>query len=416
MEFNFSFKSGNKKELALKQPPIKDTSEDSQVNKVMVDYFKTYQSLYRREIEDWTNARISRHAIANPTTLQLQQLYQDSLIDLFLRRQIQNRILRISNRSVLIKDKTGKIDVDRSAALQTKAIRTLIKKAMESKFFGYSMVYVSQWTPGKIIKLTEIPRGNIIPELSLLLKNALDVHSGINFREYPDFLIYSQLGDSIGELENIAPLTILKRHSWASWDEFEQIFGIPLRIAKTMVDTEKNRNDLEFWLQNMGTAAYAILPKTVDLEVVPSQQTDSFNVFNEKRKAVNEEIAIGLNGQTMTTLQGSSKSQAEVHGKTQDEITADDLQDTHDYLNDDLTPVLRNLGYDIPEGYYFELMQRTNIPIAEKSKIDEILLKGGYRLDAEYVEETYNVKLDKDNPFNQPGQGQNQNAELGFFV
>lgn len=413
MEFNFSFSSGkNKKELALKQPPIKDTSEDSQVNKVMVDYFKTYQSLYRREIEDWTNARMARHAIANPTTLQLQQLYQDSLIDLFLRRQMQNRILRISNRTVLIKDKTGKIDIDRSADLQTKAIRTLIKKAMESKFFGYSMVYVSKWIPGKIIKLTEIPRGNIIPELSLLLKNALDVNSGINFRDYPDFLIYSQLGDSVGELENIAPLTILKRHSWASWDEFEQIFGIPLRIAKTMIDTEKHRNDLEFWLQNMGSAAYGILPKTVDLEVVPSQQTDSFNVFNEKRKAVNEEIAIGLNGQTMTTLQGSSRSQAEVHGKTQDEITADDLQDVLDYLNDELIQILRNLGYDIPEAYYFDLMARTNIPVEDKSKIDQILLQAGYRLDQEYIEETYNVVLDKETPVIIPGQ----NQQLGFFV
>ncbi len=414
MKFNFSFSSGkNKKELALKQPPIKDTSEDSQVNKVMVDYFKTYQSLYRREIEDWTNARMARHAIANPTTLQLQQLYKDSLIDLFLKRQMANRILRISNRTIVLKDKSKKIDVDRSVPLQEKPIRTMIKRGMESKFFGYSMLFVQQWKPGKIIKLKEIPRENIIPELSLLLKNALDVNSGINFREYPDYFIFSSLGDDYyGELESIAPLTILKRHSWASWDEFEQIFGIPLRIAKTMIDTEKHRNDLEFWLQNMGSAAYGILPKTVDLEVVPSQQTDSFNVFNEKRKAVNEEIAIGLNGQTMTTLQGSSKSQAEVHGKTQDEITADDLQDVLDYLNGDVINILRNFGYDIPEGHYLDLMQRTNIPIEEKAKIDQILLQAGYRLDQEYIEETYNVVLDKETPVIIPGQSQ----QLSFFV
>ncbi len=413
MDFNLNFSFGKKKDLTLKQPPLKDTSEDSQVNKVMVDYFKTYQSLYRKEIEDWQNARMARHALANPTTLQLQQLYQDSLIDIFLRRQMQNRVLRISNRSVVIKDKDGKIDVERSAALQTKAIRTLIKKAMESKFFGYSMMFVSEWVPGKIIKLTEIPRGNIIPEMGLLLKDAYNVNTGIRFRDYPDFLIYSCLDEPIGLLENVAPLTILKRHSWASWDEFEQIFGIPLRIAKTMVDTEKHRDDLEYWMQTMGSAAYAILPKTVDLEVIESKQPDSFNVFNEKRKAVNEELAIGINGQTMTTMDGSSRSQSETHMKTQDEITADDLQDTHDYLNDELIPILRNLGYDIPEAYYFDLMQRTNIPIGEKSKIDDILLKNGYRLDTEYVEETYNVKLDKDTPFVLPGQNQ---SSLGFFV
>ncbi|MCX6232632.1 MAG: DUF935 family protein [Bacteroidetes bacterium] len=413
MAFNFNFSFGNKKDLALKQPPITDTTNDAQVNKIMVDYFKTYQSLYRREIDDWQNARILRRSIINPTTIQLQQLYQDSLVDIFLKRQIRNRILRISNRTVVIKDKVGNIDVDKSAVLQTKVIRTIIKKAMESKFYGYSMLYVAKWEPGKIIKLVEIPRGNVIPELGLLLKDAYNVGTGIKYTDYPNFLLYSQLDDPIGLLEDIAPLTMLKRHSWASWDEFEQIFGIPLRIAKTMVDTQKHRDDLEFWLQNMGSAAYAILPKTVDLEVKPSEQTDSFNVFNEKRKAVNEEIAIGVNGQTMTTLQGSSRSQSETHLKTQDEITADDLQDTLDYLNDEIIQILRNLSYDIPEGYYFDLMQRTNIPVGEKAKIDQILLQGGYRLDNEYVEETYNVKLDKENPFNAPGQNK---SALSFFV
>ncbi len=394
--------------MALKTPPI--TPPVPGDGSLTVDFFKTYISLYRKEIEDWERARECRRNTINPTTIQIQTLYQDNMVDRFLFRQIANRILRVSNRELLIKDKDGKIDSIRSAAIQSKHIRTIIKRAVESKFYGYSMLFISEWEPGKIKKVIDIPRGNIIPETGMLLKDALQPTTGIKYAEWPNFLIYQQLGsDTIGELENISPLTILKRHSWASWDEFEQIFGIPLRIAKTMVDTQAHRDDLEFWLQNMGQAAYAILPKTVDVEIKENSQTDSYNVFNEKRKAVNEEIAIAVNGQTMTTLDGSSRSQSEVHLKTLEEITAEDLQDVRDWFNDDFIPVLRNLGYDIPEGYYFDLVASNNLPIVEKIKIDEAITKMGFQLDATYVSETYNVTLDKENP-------RAEKTQLDFFV
>ena len=54
----------------------------------------------------------------------------------------------------------------------------------------------------------------------------------------------------------------------------------------------------------------------------------------------------------------------------------------------------------------------------EKVKIDESISRMGFNFDAEYIEETYNVVLDKDNPtkavtnapvFQDPTQ-------LGFFV
>ena len=382
---------------------------------VMIDYFNTYQSLYRKELDDWMQARTYRRAIVNPTTIHIQQLYQDSLIDVFLRRQIEQRILRVTNRNIVIKDKDGKIDSDRSAMFQSKVIRTIIKKAMESKFFGYSLLYVEQWQPGQIIKLREIPRGNVIPETGMLLKNAYNPGEGIRYEDYPNFLLFSSLGDNtVGYLENISPLTILKRHSWASWDEFEQMFGVPLRIAKTMVTTPEHLSDLSTFLESMGSTGHMVLPKTDELEVLQSTQTDSFGVFNEKRKAINEEIAIGISGQTMTSMQGSSRSQSETHLKTLDEITADDIQDVLDYLGNELIPILRNLGYDIPDGHVFDLMSRTNISILDKSKIDEILLTAGYRLDQNYIQETYDVVLDKDTPVVLPTP--QNNKALDFFV
>jgi len=404
---------------AGKEPPIpKQPLMDDMSKAVVLDYFRTYQSLYRKELDDWMEARQARHHPVNPTTYRLQQLYKDSLIDVFLRRQISNRTLRVTNKIFQIKDKDGVIDTEATKSLQTSWFRSIIKQAIYSKMFGYSMIYINNWKPGDIQTVRSLPRELVIPERGILLKQIQDL-DGLKYSDYPNFLIYIQLEeDAVGMLEAIAPLTILKRHSWASWDEFEQIFGMPLRIAKTMVQTEKHLNELESWLAMMGTAAYAILPKTDEIEIKPNEQTDSFNVFNEKRRAVNEEIAVGINGQTMTTLQGSSRSQGEVHLKTQEEITNEDIQDIRDWFNSTFINTMRALGYTIPDGHNLDIISNTVVPIEEKAKIDESISRMGFNLDAEYIEETYNVVLDKENPIRQ-----NNNApsfqdptQLGFFV
>jgi hypothetical protein len=387
----------------------------------VLDYFRTYQSLYRKELSDWMEARESRHHPITPTTYRLQQLYKDALIDNVLRRQISNRMLRVSNKSFQVKDKNGMVNDDLTSMISTRWFRSIVKQALYSKMFGYSLVYINDWKPGAINSAISLPRELVIPERGILLRQITDM-DGLRYGDYPNFLVYIQLEeDAIGALEAIAPLTILKRHSWASWDEFEQIFGLPLRIAKTMVQTEKHLNELETWLQMMGTAAYAILPKTDDIEIKPNEQTDSFNVFNEKRKAVNEEICIGINGQTMTTLDGSSRSQSETHIKTMEEITNDDIQDVKDWFNASFINVMRALGYNIPEGSYLDIISNTIIPIEKRSEIDLRIFQMGHKLDKNYIEETYNVVVDDSEPVNGPGQKEPADdqvkdpTQLGFF-
>ena len=280
---------------------------------------------------------------------------------------------------------------------------------MESKFYGYSMLLISDFAPGSIHALTDIPRENIIPESGKLLKNAM-MPSGehINFREFPCFFIYIQLlNDSVGILERIAPLTIYKRHSWASWDEFEQVFGVPIRIARTMINTKKHKDDLQSWLETMGSLNYAIFDKQTEIEIKENQKTDSFNVFLQKISAINREISKGIVGQTMTMEDGSSQSQANVHLRIFDEITKADIMDIQDWISDSFFPVMRMYGYDIPEDYYLELVEKQIIEPIDKIKIDSELLRAGYIIDPAYIEEFYGTPLVKDS---------DPEKSAGFFV
>ena len=397
-----------------KEDPLK--SNPLQPSAIVMDWFKTFQQLYRHELDDWQVAREKRYHPWNPYTYLIQQLYKDSMLDSVLYRQIDNRILRVTNKSFLIKDKNGDVDLDRTKFVTAAWFRKMVKHAIRSKFYGYSLVYINRWKPGEIQSIKLMDREHVIPERGILLKNYTNYYDGLVYGDYPNHLIYMELGDdAIGLLDKIAPLTILKRHSWASWDEFEQIFGIPLRIARTANKNQKHLDELENWMVQMGSASFAILDKMDEVDVKENKQTDAYQVFDMKRKAVNEEICIAVNGQTMTTLQGSSRSQSETHIKTQDEITDEDIQDVVDWFNDNFIHVMRNLGYDLPEGYALDIIENSNVPIEERHKIDLSISQMGFQLDTDYIENTYNVTLNKENPLKQPAIPPADPTSLSFF-
>lgn len=405
----------NKITKTLQRMPRPELHPETEPGKMEIDYFHFYESLYRKEVTDWQNARIARRDPFHPVTFHIQQLYKDSVLDNHLSGAMENRILRVINKQFIIKDPDGNPDQKRSSFVQTKWFRHTVRKALESKFFGYSMVFLSDFTSGQVRKVTDIPRENIIPEFGLLLKGAVNLQGeAIRYRDFPNCLIYIQLlPEAVGILERIAPMTIFKRHSWASWDEFEQIFGVPIRIARTLIDSKKHKDDLQQWLEMMGSANYGIFDKRVDIEIKENSKTDSFNVFLQKITAINKEISKGINGQTMTMDDGSSQSQANVHLQIQEEITQADIQDIEDWANDDFFPVMRAIGYDLPEGYYLDIVANTSMNPIDKIKIDEALMRNGYRPSREYIEQTYEVVLDEDSG---PAQAKEPEKEsLSFF-
>jgi len=394
------------------QPPITDTRGS---DKLEVDYFRMYESLYRKEVTDWQSARQIRRDPFNPITYLIQQLYKDAMLDNHLQGAIESRILRVVNKRFVFKDTDDKQDDKLSKLINKKWFRHAVRKAIESKFYGYSMFLISDFTSGFIRKVIDIPRENVIPERGLLLKEAFNPSGeAIRFNDFPNFLIYIQLlPEAVGILERLAPMTIYKRHSWASWDDFEQIFGVPIRIARTMINTKKHKDDLQHWLEMMGTASYGIFDKQTEIEIKENQKTDSFNVFDKKIERINKEMSKGVVGQTMTMDDGASRSQAEVHLQVFQDITDADITDVQDWINDEFLPVMRNLGYPIPEGYTVELIDKKKIKPSEKIKEDGVLMQNGYNLSNEYVESTYYVTLDKENPRSQTAKGNNQS--LSFF-
>jgi len=362
---------------------------------VMLDLVRNTHSVFRREIDDWKLARLERNNPDRPRTHLMQEMYQDAMLDTHLTAVTENRILRIINKHFVIVDDKGITNPEKSQLIEKEWFFDALKFAMESVFYGYSLLHFIKDENNDIVDVKSIPRGHIIPERGIVIKNVHD-EKGLLYNKFPDDLLFSSMYDTIGLLEKSAPMTILKRHSWASWDEFEQVFGMPIRIAKlgTMSDTVKK--EVAGWLKTMGTASYGIFPQFADIEIKEANNRDAFNVFLKKIEAVDSQNSILINGQTMTTQDGSSHSQANVHQKTQDEITNADLKKLIFWINGKLLPMLRRLGYDISENERVDV-ERITDPI-EKMKTDEKIMQNGYRLKTDYLERVYGVEIESVEP------------------
>jgi hypothetical protein len=380
-----------------------DAHNIEKVTNLMVDVIRRQRRLWRKELNDWQASRFARYQAEVPKTFLMQELFQDVMLDGHLTGITGNRTLRTTNKNYIFTIDGVKND-DLTELIKDKEwFENIIQWAHESVYYGYSLIWINDFEKGNIKDVELIERGQVIPELKVLLYD-INSDKGIDFSDIKDVLLYAQFYDNIGLLEKAAVYTILKRHSWGSWDEFEELFGIPIRIAKIASQSETVKNEVAGWLEEMGSAPYAVFPMGTEVDIKENSKTDSFNVFFQKIKALDAELSKLVLHQTMTTENGSSKSQGEVHEKTLEEVVYADEKKLLAFLNNRLVPAMRLLGYKIPDKAKIAV-EKTTDP-KEQITIDSQLMANGYILTQNYVEETYGVEIE-----HMPSPGGNTNQK-----
>lgn len=370
----------------------KDSRDVNKVTKMMLDVIKQHRRLWRKEINDWQRARQVRYSLEFPQNYLLQEVYLDIMLDGQLTGITQNRTFRTTNKDYIFVNPEGKKDDNCTSFIKDKSwFENFIQYAHETVYFGTGVVWFNNLLKNEIQGIEALDRAHILPELGLFVPDVTS-NKGVAYRDFPHFLIEVQMYDAVGLLEKAAPFTILKRHSWGSWDEFEELFGVPIRIAKVASQSDSVKNEVAGWLEEMGSAAYGVFPLGTEVEIKENSKGDAFNVFYQKIQALREELSMLILHQTMTTENGGSKAQGTVHENTLGELIFADEKKMLSILNDKLIPAMRFFGYKIPEGYKISVAQTKDT--AHQIKIDEVLLKGGYVLKQSYIEEVYGSEIE----------------------
>lgn len=184
--------------------------------------------------------------------------------------------------------------------------------------------------------------------------------------------------------------TLFKRNGVRFWNVFLDKFGTPTAKGTYRRGTPKADIDkLLQALQAMATDSGIAVPEGVTIELLAAAKSGTAD-FEKLCRYMDEAIAKIVLGQTMTTQDGSSRSQAEVHEGVRDEIVATDSDMLSDSFNNGparwWTDI--NFGVDVasPEVVRIVEQKEDTKKIAET---DEVLDRMGYRRTDESFKDTY---------------------------
>lgn len=356
----------------------KQSSTHSKIGKSYVAYTGKIKTgglrMTSQDISNWVRA-INAAKSNNPKRKMLYELYDNIIVDGHLESVMEKRTISVINKKLIFteKNKSGaENEFMQEFVLETPWMRELLKKSMEAIYYGHSLIELIP-KEGMIDKVVLVPRQNVIPETGFVMEDTGTPDKGAFYREegfqYYNYLIEVGGPKDLGKLMTTAQYIIYKRGGFGDWAQFAEIFGSPFRVGKYNKYDDDVRHNLEKSLNEMGSAPYAVIPEGASIEFVDNNQTGKSEVFSKLIEFCNSEISKQYVGQTMTTEDGSSRSQSEVHKEVEEELNLSDMIEMEFMLNWQFVPKLRNIGYNIPEGkIHFD--QTKALPIEKRIEID----------------------------------------------
>ncbi|MDO5631126.1 MAG: DUF935 domain-containing protein [Paracoccus sp. (in: a-proteobacteria)] len=185
------------------------------------------------------------------------------------------------------------------------------------------------------IRDAEIREGRPIPPWSLIvhrphLKSGLTVRAGL--------------------ARLVAWTFMLKSYTLQDWAAFLEIFGMPLRVGKyDRGASAEERRVLLRAVRDLATDAAAIIPMGMEIEFIEAKGGSGNAVFGAMAEYLDKQVSKAVIGQTMTTDEGSSRSQSEIHDEVRLDIRRADAKQLGTTVNRDLIApfIAFNFGPDV---------------------------------------------------------------------
>lgn len=373
--------------------------DKKRVQKIIVDLQRATDALTRQDMQDWRQAWQMAINVDSPNRQRLYDIYRDAMIDLHLSGCIEQRKGFVMSRSFKLVDTAGNENEEARHYLEQSWFKQLLKYALDSIYWGHSLIELGDITTdgdGCIcydgVKL--IPRKHVIPEYGRVVTDlGQDWTSGIEYRQppYSDWLIEAGGSDDLGLLLKAATQTIPKKNMLAFWDTFGEIFGMPMRIAKTTSRDEKEKAKLMDMLNKAGSSLSMVATTETEIEFVESSRGDSYNVYDKRVDRANSELSKLIIGQTMTIEDGSSLSQSETHLTVFENLVESDGDMLRDIVNNQLLPRMVKHGYPI-KGLRFEWDDAVDYT-PEQQVAYEKMIADRYEVDPKYFAEKYSMPV-----------------------
>ena len=384
--------------MKIGQVNLSDSGERNRVTQLSVNLQLQTEALTKKDLRTWRNAWQQAINVEYPNRVHLYDVYGDVDADMHLTGCVGQRKGYVLNKSFRIVDRKGLENPDLTAIFESPWFKTFMDLALESIYWGHSLIQL-----GDIIVVDGIPafsnvllvpRRHVIPEYGVLVKCQQETwQNGYDYRnsDMADWIVEVGGTHNLGLFLKCAQHTIPKKNVSSFWDMFSEIFGIPFRVGKTTSRDPKEQIRVEKMLGNMGAAGWALFPEGTEIEIKESTRGDAYNVFDKRIDRANSELSKGVLTETMTTENGSSLSQSEVHLEVLKNLINKDADNLRDTVNFQLIPKMIKHGFPL-RGYRFDWYEGIDFTPEEQVAYERMLLEN-YEVEPQYFIDKYNVPI-----------------------
>ena len=338
------------------------------------------------DIQSWKNAIQAAESIGRPTRVDIYNLYIEQLdFDAHMNGIIEKRMLNILNKVVSFVDDKGEAVEAVADFISNPIFDEFQRDALGTKFWGYSLF---EFDYSKLFNYDLIPRKHVHPELGTVTKDQYGTggfpYIGSDIEKY--VLPFGKDKD-LGILKTAIYYSILKRNTFGDWGNYVELAGNNFELIKYSGNDMMLKNATENAMKKSGSNGQVAVPDGVEVDFVNKSSTSQNDLFEGFKNTLNAEQSKLILGQTMTTEDGSSRSQAEVHEEQQNEIFFADELYILNFLNYNFKPYLTNWGLPDTGKFIFEKQETRAQQIAE----DKALMDIGIVWTDQELREKYNI-------------------------
>lgn len=376
---------------------------------------------YKQDIGTWRESISEAEQAWYPFRVKMQRIYMDTVLNGHVIACIRKR-----KNLVLLKDfgfYSGEtVDQKFTDSMKVEWFYNLINYALEAEYYGYSLIELGDMINNEFNQLTIVRRENISPD-RLNLATLIYSISGLDFTDpsikdesgasYADWSIYidtpSNKGTSkcgYGLLYEVAPYEILLRNLQGYNSDYAEVFGQPLKHAKSNKLEGAEYDNLEASLANMSSNSYLITDHETELNFVSpkggSNGSDVYSSFEERLEKKITKIFFG-HGSAMDAVPGKLGSNDDIKQALREIETVDCRRMEH-IINKQVIPKLINIGFPIPKGLVFKYKndkEKEEIRAAQDAsnkitaEIAQILTSAGLSMDAKYFTDRTGIPVEE---------------------
>ncbi len=369
-----------------------EVEADEKIGAFTVQYTPT--TITPAKADDYRNAIQAARADYSQHRSMLYDKFQNAIdFDAHLRGLIEKRIIATTGKK--LEFRVGEKPSEKAEALMRspKWDEFLHAIIYYRVFWGLGLLEVGKrkWHDQELFDFGIVPPKHIDPYQKFVRHYAFGKSD--KDKPYDKVKTAIQLGekDNLGLLLQLALVALYKRALMNNWAKYAEKAGNNFETVKyqgAQPDPQERGRILKK-LANRSGDDVTDLPQGVAHEVTNMSSTSQNQLFENQYQALNDEMTKLVLGQTMTTEDGASRSQAEVHERTQNSIFDADAKNLLDVLNYDFVDIAVDL-FGLEPGGEFVYVENTYGQTLDAIEQD-MKLKELVQVDPDYFYEKYDI-------------------------